>query len=96
MLVWQEFGKTGEDGRSSNNLANLSLIRRFNHHSTMVLKACESQGEGASESTSGQANGDKNNSTNNKRKGKPPDNGLQSTANEDSQASSIPATKKVL
>lgn len=62
----------------------------------MVLKACESQGEGASESTSGQANGDKNNSTNNKRKGKPPDNGLQSTANEDSQASSIPATKKVL
>ncbi|XP_064601766.1 general transcription factor IIH subunit 1-like [Liolophura sinensis] len=91
----EEFGKNGEDGRSSNNLANLSLIRRFNHHSTMVLKACESQGEGPSASTSGQANGDKDTSVNNKRKGKPTDNGLQSSTSADTQASNRPAAKKV-
>ncbi|XP_046581673.1 general transcription factor IIH subunit 1-like [Haliotis rubra] len=30
-----------EDSRKSNNVTNLSMIRRFNHHSTMVLRAYE-------------------------------------------------------
>ena len=35
-------GVTG-DRKASSNLTNLTMIRRFNHHSTMVLKACDSQ-----------------------------------------------------
>ncbi|KAK7098858.1 hypothetical protein V1264_003080 [Littorina saxatilis] len=45
-----EYRGIGDDNRTSTNITNQSLIRRFNHHSTMVLRAC--QGEQAA-STSG-------------------------------------------
>lgn len=37
------FGSVTEESRGSVNPANLSIIRRFNHHSTMVLKTCDIQ-----------------------------------------------------
>lgn len=36
-----EYGGTAEDKRGSVNQTNLTMIKRFNHHSLMVLKACE-------------------------------------------------------
>jgi len=41
-------GGTGEDKRGSLSAANMTMIRRFNHHSTMVLKACEQAGSSSS------------------------------------------------
>ena len=45
-LPWQGYGTTNRDSpipstSSAPNLANASLIKRFNQHSTMVLKACD-------------------------------------------------------
>lgn len=37
------YGSITEEKRGSVNPANLSIIRRFNHHSTMVLKTCDIQ-----------------------------------------------------
>ncbi|OWF54756.1 general transcription factor IIH subunit 1-like [Mizuhopecten yessoensis] len=36
------FGGSSDERKLSTNQTNLTMIRRFNHHSTMVLKACES------------------------------------------------------
>lgn len=33
--------KDADDFKSGSNPANASLIKRFNHHSTMVLKSCD-------------------------------------------------------
>ena len=44
LLIIQGYGGTGDDKRVVMNPANLTMIRRFNHHSTMVLKACEQAG----------------------------------------------------
>jgi len=60
-------GGTGEDKRPSVNAANLTMIRRFNHHSTMVLKACEKAGSQLSskapnETSAASPNGSLNNS----------------------------------
>ena len=41
ILFFQDYGGTSDDKRASGNQANLTMIRRFNHHSLMVLKACE-------------------------------------------------------
>lgn len=35
------FGGVSDERRLTTNQTNLTMIRRFNHHSTMVLKACE-------------------------------------------------------
>ncbi|XP_074659890.1 general transcription factor IIH subunit 1-like [Tubulanus polymorphus] len=42
------YGVLKEEARHKITPANLSLIRRFNHHSTMVLKSLESAGESTS------------------------------------------------
>jgi hypothetical protein len=39
----QDYRGMTEDHRASTNLTNQSLIRRFNHHSTMVLRATQSE-----------------------------------------------------
>ncbi|XP_048780548.2 general transcription factor IIH subunit 1-like [Ostrea edulis] len=39
-----------EDTRISNNVTNGTMIRRFNHHSTMVLKACTKDSQSAQNS----------------------------------------------
>ncbi|KAL4225738.1 General transcription factor IIH subunit 1 [Mactra antiquata] len=44
------YGGVNDDKRGSITPANLTMIRRFNQHSTMVLKACQ---EAGSQSTSG-------------------------------------------
>ena len=36
-----------DDNRTSTNVTNQSLIRRFNHHSTMVLRACQARAPAA-------------------------------------------------
>lgn len=41
LLIEKGYRGMIEDSRKSNNVTNLSMIRRFNHHSTMVLRACE-------------------------------------------------------
>ena len=41
MFFQQGYG-TCKDDKASTNAANTSLIRRFNQHSTMVLRACDS------------------------------------------------------
>lgn len=51
------YGGTGDDKRGAMNPTNLTMIRRFNHHSTMVLKACEQAGSQAASGTSGLTNG---------------------------------------
>ncbi|XP_041366355.1 general transcription factor IIH subunit 1-like [Gigantopelta aegis] len=40
-----------EDSRRSSNTTNQSIIRRFNHHSTMVLRACEAKSKPAADSS---------------------------------------------
>lgn len=40
-----------EDTRVSNNVTNGTMIRRFNHHSTMVLKACTKNSQNAQSSS---------------------------------------------
>ncbi|XP_078333763.1 general transcription factor IIH subunit 1-like [Crassostrea virginica] len=40
-----------EDTRISNNVTNGTMIRRFNHHSTMVLKACTKDSQNAQSSS---------------------------------------------
>lgn len=40
LFYFQEYRGIVDDTRSSNNIANQSMIRRFNQHSTMVLRAC--------------------------------------------------------
>ncbi|XP_050408236.1 general transcription factor IIH subunit 1 [Patella vulgata] len=41
----EEYRVLSEDTKKSSNAINLSMIRRFNHHSTMVLKACENNSQ---------------------------------------------------
>ena len=49
-LSFQEYGPSGSNTKqNSGNVANASLLRRFNQHSTMVLKAATTTN--ASEST---------------------------------------------
>ncbi|XP_014774390.1 general transcription factor IIH subunit 1 [Octopus bimaculoides] len=48
------YGAMNEESQASTNLANLSIIRRFNYHSTMVLKTCQAQ----SRETAANASGD--------------------------------------
>lgn len=43
--VDDEYRGITEDNRTSTSITNQSLIRRFNHHSTMVLRACRSERE---------------------------------------------------
>ncbi|WAR03175.1 TF2H1-like protein [Mya arenaria] len=45
-------GGIGEDRGGSASSANMTMIRRFNHHSTMVLKACEQAGSQATTASS--------------------------------------------
>ncbi|CAI9731866.1 Hypothetical predicted protein [Octopus vulgaris] len=48
------YGAMNEERQTSTNLANLSIIRRFNYHSTMVLKTCQAQSrEAAAANASG-------------------------------------------
>ncbi|BFZ04304.1 hypothetical protein BsWGS_07342 [Bradybaena similaris] len=42
-----------DDTRTSNNIANQAMIRRFNQHSTMVLRACNLTESSATETSSG-------------------------------------------
>ncbi|XP_013414327.1 general transcription factor IIH subunit 1 [Lingula anatina] len=46
------YGSTRDDTQIATNPSNLSLIRRFNHHSTMVLKACDKKTQPSSSSSS--------------------------------------------
>ncbi|XP_025087709.1 general transcription factor IIH subunit 1-like isoform X2 [Pomacea canaliculata] len=41
--VDEDYRGITEDNRVSTNIMNQSLIRRFNHHSTMVLRTCQSE-----------------------------------------------------
>ncbi|KAK3597618.1 hypothetical protein CHS0354_030169 [Potamilus streckersoni] len=85
------YGGTTEDKRISHNQTNLTMIRRFNYHSTMVLKACE-KNKGQQESHKGDS------STNSSEQiGEPPSpmmNGEASTSINTDQ--SEPVTKKVI
>ncbi|KAJ8299253.1 hypothetical protein KUTeg_023313 [Tegillarca granosa] len=52
-----------EDNRTTNNQTNLTMIRRFNHHSTMVLKSCDSdksKNSSSSSTSNGSISGDSN------------------------------------
>ncbi|KAH3877055.1 hypothetical protein DPMN_000911, partial [Dreissena polymorpha] len=48
-------GGTIDDKRGSVSHTNLTMIRRFNHHSTMVLKACERAGSQTAKATQSEA-----------------------------------------
>ena len=37
----QEYRGIIDDNRASQNMANQAMIRRFNQHSTMVLRVCD-------------------------------------------------------
>lgn len=49
----ENYGGTSEDKKGSANQTNLTMIRRFNHHSLMVLKACEKAKSSSAEADSG-------------------------------------------
>lgn len=51
------FGGVSDERKLSSNQTNLTMIRRFNHHSTMVLKACEGQRSKKSQDTTDGTNG---------------------------------------
>ena len=53
-LVFQAYGGTSDDKKVGGNQTNLTMIRRFNHHSLMVLKACQ-KGKSSSTETNGGA-----------------------------------------
>lgn len=50
-LNFQDYRGLTEDTRVSNNVTNGTMIRRFNHHSTMVLKACTKNSQNAQSSS---------------------------------------------
>ncbi|XP_076471070.1 general transcription factor IIH subunit 1-like [Babylonia areolata] len=50
----EEFRGIMEDTRASTSVSNQSLIRRFNHHSTMVLRACQGEPPASASSSSGE------------------------------------------
>ncbi|XP_033752452.1 general transcription factor IIH subunit 1-like [Pecten maximus] len=56
------FGGVSDERKLSTNQTNLTMIRRFNHHSTMVLKACE-RNKTKSQETTGEASGTSDNSS---------------------------------
>ena len=58
----QGYGLSREDSHPSANPANASLIKRFNQHSTMVLRACDKR---ISPSAAGHENGHSSNGTTN-------------------------------
>lgn len=60
-IMEEGYGVASDEKRGFSNSANLMMIRRFNHHSTMVLKACEQAG---SQSSSGLQNGNSSPSEN--------------------------------
>ena len=49
----QDYRGIADDNRTSTNITNQSIIRRFNHHSTMVLRACQSEPAATATSASG-------------------------------------------
>ena len=52
-LPVQDYRGIADDNRMSTNITNQSIIRRFNHHSTMVLRACQNEPAATATSTSG-------------------------------------------
>lgn len=52
-LPVQDYRGIADDNRMSTNITNQSIIRRFNHHSTMVLRACQSEPAATATSASG-------------------------------------------
>ncbi|KAL8572758.1 hypothetical protein ACOMHN_030340 [Nucella lapillus] len=53
----EDFRGITDDTRASTNISNQSLIRRFNHHSTMVLRACLAEPAASTSSGENGANG---------------------------------------
>lgn len=57
VVIFQGYGLSSDQTPNSANPANASLIKRFNQHSTMVLKACDKSKEAGDQPTGRVSNG---------------------------------------